>query len=65
VAGIFFMLVYKFKQTHDNGVETTIQINFCEDGLYVEIDSGDFGEYQNIIIPVEELPTLLNYLNNG
>lgn len=55
------MIVYKYKDQNGRFVE----INFCEDGLYIQIDEEDGSEYsyQNIIIDNEGLAELKEYLN--
>jgi hypothetical protein len=55
------MIVYKYKDKTGRFVE----INFCEEGLYIQIDEEDSTEwsFQNIIIDTEGIEELKKYLN--
>ena len=55
------MIIYKF--VDDRG--RYIEINYCETGLYVEIDDGDGNimTQQNIIIDEDGIESLKKYLN--
>jgi len=58
------MIVYKFRATDGRYIE----INFCDSGLYVEIDDcepGDPMTQQNIVIDQEGIKALKEYLNGG
>jgi hypothetical protein len=58
------MIVYKFRA--DDG--RYIEINFCEAGLYVEIDDYDSSDHmtsQNIMIDDEGVKTLIKYLQEN
>lgn len=53
------MIVFKVK----TGKDENLEVNFCKDGLYIEIDRGD--DYMvNIVIPNEDVFELIDYLNN-
>jgi hypothetical protein len=54
------MIVFKSKD-YDN---TQIQINICEDGIYIELsrDSNDPQDFINYIIPNEEIEELYQVL---
>jgi len=56
------MIVYKF-QADDNYVE----INHCEKGLYISIQSNDNDEmtWQNIVMPKDEIAILIKYLQDN
>lgn len=47
--------------------DETVQINFCESGLYIQIgeDNADIHHMKSVIISdKEELKCLIDYLNN-
>jgi hypothetical protein len=58
------MIVYKFRDEQGRYIE----INFCETGLYVEIDDCDGSDHmtaQNIIIDDDGIESLKKFLNGG
>jgi len=56
------MMVFKFK-SDDNFIE----INNCENGVYVSIEQLEFDEmsWQNIVIPKDQIPELIKLLQDG
>lgn len=55
---IYFMKVYK-----SINEDRSIEINYCKDGLYIEINV-DNQDYLNIIIPHDDLDDLIKYLRD-
>ena len=49
---------------HTKSGDTEIQINYCEDGLYMEISIPD-GSKMNIIVSEDDAVELLQYLQNN
>jgi len=53
---IYIMIVFKIESEND-----TLEVNFCEKGLYMEISSNGL---QNIILTLEEAESLKNFLES-
>jgi hypothetical protein len=50
------MIVFKIENGND-----TLEVNFCEKGLYMQIESGGL---ENIILTIEEADALKNFLQS-
>jgi hypothetical protein len=50
------MIVFKIESGND-----TLEVNFCEEGLYMQIESSDL---QNIVLTLEEAEALKNFLES-
>jgi hypothetical protein len=54
------MIAFLFKSK--DGLE--LQINFCEEGLYISLDDeGDQFGFQNLIIDTDQANELIDFLN--
>ena len=53
------MVVFKVK---DNANGSYVEINFCEDGLYIEIGDVERGMENNFIIDKTDVDELIKYL---
>ena len=55
-----------FKSIAECPIETQIlEMNFCQDGLYVEIQSASSSQTTNFIIPNEQLEELKLFILKG
>lgn len=54
------MVVFKVK---DSANGSYVEINFCEDGLYIEIGDVETGMESNFIIDKIDVDELIKYLN--
>jgi hypothetical protein len=50
------MIVFKIESGSD-----TLEVNFCEKGLYMQIESSDL---QNIVLTLQEAESLKNFLES-
>lgn len=50
------MIVFKIENGND-----TLEVNFCEKGMYMQIESGGL---ENIILTIEEAEALKNFLES-
>jgi len=55
----YIMVVFKVK---DNANGSYVEINFCEDGLYIEIGDVERGMENNFIIDKTDVDELIKYL---
>lgn len=54
----FFMIVFKIQTAN----EESLEIQFCDSGLYIQIDQNEY--VNNIIIANDEVEELIKYLQN-